>query len=200
MNRGYLGDASDHWKGSLHEHLRGEGHLKDLHAVGMFADGPWGKDDVTVYASLLRLGGAHAVLDARLRVPGGLQRKGYFEKLATSIPEGADLFVDPDTGIKKLPTTSKAHVSVNELGALLQGDRVLMVFDEGHDRRVEKSVHVRQLAQGLVNLGTNVLAYESGRGVTMFFVSREPTRIKGIEKCLGVWLGQAALRRVSSYP
>ena len=69
MKLGYLGDASDHWKGALHEHRRREGHLLNLHAVGMFADGPWEPSAVEAYARLLRLPGAHAVIDATSSVP-----------------------------------------------------------------------------------------------------------------------------------
>ena len=200
MKLGYLGDASDHWKGSLHEHLRRDGLLRDLHAIGMFADGPWAPMAVEAYARLLRLAGAGSVVDAHTAVPSGKLRHGYFTTLGAAVPADADLFIDPDTGIREPWTTSKAHVSVSELGAVLVGDRILMVFDEGHDRRIEKSQHVCTLAGALVGLRAHAVAYESGRGVTMFFVSRSAPRMEALLGSLTALLGPAASRRVTAYP
>ena len=200
MKLGYLGDASDHWKGSLHEHLRSRARLKNLHAVGMFADGPWGLSAVEAYARLLRLPGAHAVLDANLPMPRVKGRAAYFSNVLRTVPPDADLLVDPDTGIKNGATGSTAHISVAELAALLGPTRVLMVFDESHDRRIDKSAHVRGLAAALVDLGTRVVACESGRGVTMFFISKHPTRTAQIDESLCALLGPAAKQRVTRYP
>jgi hypothetical protein len=166
----------------------------------MFADGPWEHAAVEAYARLLRLPGAHAVIDAASSVPCATDRGAYFAKLIEVAPPNADLLIDPDTGIKARPTSSTAHVSVAELGTMLAHGRILMVFDESHDRRIEKSVHVRGLAGALVGLGAHIVACESGRGVTMFFVSRDAPRAKAIQESLARLLGPASQRRGTAYP
>ena len=56
MNLDYLGDALDHWKGSVFAFLQGEGALRNLAVDAMATDAsPWNAGDFAVYARLLRV-------------------------------------------------------------------------------------------------------------------------------------------------
>src|SRR5579872_798805 len=92
MNLDYLGDALDHWKGSLFEYLRAKNLLRDFVVDPMATDRErWHEADFSLFARLLRIGPDQIIRhEASL-----LARAQYFAEIAP----GGDIFLDPDTGI-----------------------------------------------------------------------------------------------------
>ncbi len=117
MNLRFLGDSLDHWKGSVLQHLSGEGALQDLRVNAMASDlEDWETPDWAVYFRLMRVIPIQVVGH---QVPLSGNRHRYFAE----IPPSGDLFLDPDTGI----ATGKAnvqHLKPEERAPLLS---VLMV-------------------------------------------------------------------------
>jgi hypothetical protein len=75
MNLHYLGDAHDHWKGALFEHLQCEGALQDLMIDRMATDPEeWTEADFRLYARLLRVEPRQIIRDERALA----SRKNYF--------------------------------------------------------------------------------------------------------------------------
>lgn len=199
MKAAYLGDANDHLKGSLHGLLRGPGLLRDLHAVPMATD-DWSPAHRSAYARLLGLADVeHVVPTTTFPGPRRL-RRGYFEEAAKGIPSTADVLVDPDTGIRALDA-GRAHVLVSELATLTAQapERLLLVYDEGHDRRVPKQRHVEQIAEALGRAVGPSVAYEAGRSLTMFVTSTRPQRLSQVHELLAGFLGPAKEGRLRSF-
>jgi hypothetical protein len=93
MNLRYLGDALDHWKGSLFEYLQTANLLRELGVDAMAGDAEqWQPADWGLFATLLRVKDAQVVRHSRLLA---VDRAGYFKE----ITHRGDLFLDPDTGI-----------------------------------------------------------------------------------------------------
>jgi hypothetical protein len=93
VNLRYLGDALDHWKGSLLERLRVDGAITNLAVDPMLTDRPdWLEADFTSFAGLLHVAPyqlvSHTCDLAKSRTP-------YFQELS----HRGDLFIDPDTGM-----------------------------------------------------------------------------------------------------
>ena len=79
MNLRYLGDALDHWKGSLFEFLQAERLLRDFAVDPMATDGDiWEEADFALFARLLRVN-PNQIL--RHKIPL-LQRNGYFKEIS----------------------------------------------------------------------------------------------------------------------
>jgi hypothetical protein len=97
MKLTYLGDAFDHWKGSVIAHLGRI--LHGLRIVPMFTDllnagHPWTDELIAMYASLLQSPNGVVMSDRRLDRDS---RVGYFSDKRL---EGEfDLFLDPDRGL-----------------------------------------------------------------------------------------------------
>ena len=93
MNLRFLGDALDHWKGSLFELLQKTNQLHNFVVDPTAADwGSWQPEHVDAFARLLRIDRRQIILhNASLK-----DRTMYFNEIRS---EG-DLFLDPDTGIK----------------------------------------------------------------------------------------------------
>ena len=94
MNLRFLGDALDHWEGSVFEGLQSSNVLEDFCVDAMASDiDNWRPEDGSLYAKLLRLRKSQIV---KHKVTLDSNRKVYFNE----IPPYGDLFLDPDTGIK----------------------------------------------------------------------------------------------------
>lgn len=91
MNLAFLGDALDHWKGSLFESLQRSIVLRDFAVDPMASDwSKWQPEDISLFTRLLRI-------DKSQLIPhniGLTNRKRYFDE----IEHPGDLFLDPDTG------------------------------------------------------------------------------------------------------
>jgi len=180
MNLEYLGDAFDHWKGSLISILRPR-LICPLTVVPMATDaGNWTPEDWQAYRRLLHLGRADIICE----LPFAAMRDGYFE----GVSRDRDIFLDPDTGIAT-GNARRKHVEIQELNGLLNGskNRLLMIYQHSarnnfHLRLVDIAGHVQENIQG-----SHFAVYEC-RQVAMFFISLDRKRIRDIGKALRAYL------------
>jgi len=195
MNHDYLGDALDHWKGSLIAILCRSRLIDCLAVVPMATDAmEWNQDDWRTYARLLNVEGDDICQRDVPFVNGADRRQQYFANL----PEGQDLFLDPDTGIAI--NGNGGHIRVQELAQLLNGPknigRVLMVYQHAARDKVPRLRFVEiggKLKRGIEEC--HVLVYECSQAA-MFFISRNKRRIQAIENALREYLRGTAERRV----
>ncbi len=194
MNTKFLGDAFDHWKGSLIDFLQRQELVHELVVEPMITDGiRWSEKDLETYRRLLRLGMQQPIYHEGLPFNG--DRTHYFH----DIPDG-DLFLDPDTGIATGKSTRK-HISILEIKKLLDSDpahqRVLIVYQ--HSAR--GNFHSRLDAIGgkiSENIfGIHLATYECGH-VALFFVSHSRARIRQIGEKLREYLSGTASKRIST--
>lgn len=190
MNLRYLGDALDHWKGSMFEHLQRADLLCNFAVDAMLTDCEvWQPDDHELYASLLRVDQSQIVEHERLFT---VERSDYFRE----IQHQGDLFLDPDTGIATGRHTLK-HVRPTEIHNLLnrQPDRILAVYQHISRRRTHE--RIQEIVSTLERSGpsTSCCSYESGT-VAMLFLSRNVRRVEDIRRYFEHFLGAHADRRV----
>src|SRR6266542_4206536 len=104
MNLTFLGDALDHWKGSLFESLSRAGILRNFAVDPMASDLPaWRPEDFLLFAQLLRVDRSQIV---EHQADLG-DRSRYFAEITHS----GDLFLDPDTGVATgRPGASRQHL------------------------------------------------------------------------------------------
>ena len=195
MNLAYLGDALDHWKGSLFEFLEGEGFLRDFAVDPMASDGAlWTPHDHELFARLLR------VTDAQILRHGQAlaARTEYFAE----IEHTGDLFVDPDTGIDTGGCSpADKYVTPQDLVELLQRSHKRVVAVYQHVRAQKTSDRVgaclRALARAVDPKDFAWCSYESGT-VAMLFLSLDLSRTTSIAESFGRLLGRHAEGRVRS--
>jgi hypothetical protein len=190
VNSKFLGDALDHWKGSLISILSSKGLIRNVAVEPMITDvTPWSKVDLKTYSRLLRLESTSQICHGQSTFSG--KRDEYFDE----VPEHADVFLDPDTGIAT-SNGGREHVKLLELGKLLaKSDRVLMVYQHSargsfHKRLLE----IRdRLSREIPNIHCTI--YECGR-VAVFFISLNRARIHEIQDALKEYLRGTAENRV----
>ena len=103
MNRKYLGDALDHWKGSVFESLQQRNALRDFAVDTMATDmNDWQSEDINVFARLLRISASQII-----RHTVTLKTR---EKYFAEIEHSGDLFLDPDTGIQTGPVKNPTQI------------------------------------------------------------------------------------------
>ncbi|MGA3204612.1 MAG: hypothetical protein ABSF12_19140 [Bryobacteraceae bacterium] len=179
MNLKFLGDALDHWKGSLFESLQQAGVLRNFAVDAMASDWPdWQPDDVALFTRLLRV---------------QEYRKQYFDEIA----HRGDLFLDPDTGIATGKVKNRnQYVMPSEIGQLLRGsDRLLAVYQ--HVSRQAVSERVGTVCSVLNKTCTECKwsSYESG-SVAMMFFSRSQERVTEVRAHFQRSLGRHAIGRI----
>jgi hypothetical protein len=136
LNVQYLGDALDHWKGSLFEHLQNANLLTDFHVDPMASDADlWEDEDRRLFAHLLRIRPLQIVPHAASL---STNRQAYLAEIAHT----GDLFLDPDTGIatRRVSNYDK-YVTPHELLKLLDPARQRLVVVYQHVRA--KTVRAR---------------------------------------------------------
>jgi hypothetical protein len=191
MNHAYLGDALDHWKGSLFEFLTGQSLLRDLAVDPMATDGEkWTPDDFALFARLLHVSEPQIL---RHKSPLAARRK-YFAEILHS----GDLFLDPDTGIDTgggLPV--EKYIKPHELATLLETPEGRVVAVYQHVRAQKTCVRVDACLRVLADVvgSTGWCSYESGT-VAMLFLSRDAARTVAIAQGFGRLLGRHAEGRV----
>src|ERR1700694_3410929 len=166
MNLSYLGDALDHWKGSLFEFLQARRLLHDFAVDPMASDlESWQEADYVLLADLLRV--------PRDRIIGHEHRLTTRSRYFAEILHKGDVFLDPDTGIA---TTRVSHpekyVQPNEIWSLLLDGptRLIAVYQHVRARRVATRVD-EVLACVARSDGSGAwCSYESGT-VAMLFLS-----------------------------
>jgi len=191
MNLRFLGDAFDHWKGSLFDSLRAARVLRDFAVDPMASDmKSWKPEEFTLYARLLRINRAQLI---RHRVT--LQdRVGYFAEIS----HAGDLFLDPDTGVAtgrvKEP---RRFVNPSEIRQLLDAsaNRLLIIYQAVRARRVPDRVdEVLRILRGQIG-AFNWCSYESGT-VAMVFLARTRARTTLVARHFGRILGRHASGRI----
>jgi len=183
MNRAHLGDALDHWKGSVIE-LNGG---KDVRVVPMFTDNnPWSEEQIEAYARLLRLNRGHVLNKA---TPFTVKtRHDYFSDLGED-----DLFLDPDTGIARKP--GPRHIGCREISDLLPVTSSRMILIYQHASRSKKGLTDKLDLLSHCLKGCEMFAYNSG-SVAMVVISRDSTRLQQALARLKCWLGPTASARI----
>jgi len=186
MRLQHLGDALDHWKGSLIELIGG----KNVHVVPMFTDDkPWTEEQIDAYARLLRIRPEDV-----LKKDGcfsGKTRTSYFCDLGEH-----DLFLDPDTGIA--PNDKKAnekHVRSSEIAGLLSAgpSRMLLIYQ--HVSRSKNGLKKKLNLLSKYLQGCGMFAYDSG-SVSMVVIGRERDRVQHAMVRLKCWLGPTVSMRI----
>ena len=202
MKLDFLGDAPDHWKGSLRLLLHSSG-LKKMYVVPMFTDrSSWNERHCETYARLLKLFKDDGSADTNLIYKGAfskdIARKDYFDEASTSAGACDVIFLDPNSGIRKEAPSGRRkynYVLVSDFRQLLiaKGDRLLMIYDESRNHQDEKDAHVDGICEDIREAGFDCCAYESGRNLTMFFVGKNGSKaLLGVSSLLKVFLGPCA--------
>ena len=193
MNLLYLGDALDHWKGSLFEYLQNGKLLREFAVDAMAGDAKqWQPADWKLFARLLRVKDAQVVPHTRLLA---VDRTGYFEEI---IHRG-DLFLDPDT---RIATGRVGHASqylfATELHDFLarQPERVVVVYQHIRAQRTRDRLERVVAALRLQERPFSCCSYESGT-VAMLFLSRTASRVDSVYQSFESLLGTHATRRIS---
>jgi hypothetical protein len=202
MNRKFLGDAYDCWKGWLIETLQDKGLVSDLVVDPLFTDpGDWGDDDLAAYARLLHVERGRIISHA-YNLANRAKRADYFKE--TEEYRG-DIFLDPDTGVQTGGLhPPERYVAPLEIAELLQQvpKRLVIVYQHG---ALGKSVSDRVdgvtkvLCERWGQLGWS--SYESNT-VAMLFLSGSHDRTQRVAQHFGKALGaRAAARRIrESHP
>lgn len=172
MNLSHLGDALDHWKGSLIEVI-GD---KSLQVVPMITDRDrWTQENFGTYARLLHRNPEDILKKEKDDLFSNRTRHGYF----CNLDEG-DLFLDPDTGIARDEKVEKKHISFSEIAVLLSKSksRMLLVYQHASRNKdgVREKLQLLRKAEGLS--ACHMFAYDSG-AVSMVMISgirNEPTK------------------------
>jgi hypothetical protein len=192
VNLRYLGDALDHWKGSLFERFQRASLLRDFAVDSMATDAEdWRPEDFDLFADLLRIKREQIVHRGKLLT---INRPGYFRE----VNHTGDLFLDPDTGIATCAVSDRSqYLFPAELHGLLerQPERLVAVYQH---IRAQKTRDRLQRVVAVLRLPDNPFSccsYESGT-VSMLFFSRDAARVDGIYQYLEGFLGVHATRRI----
>lgn len=191
MNLNHLGDAIDHWKGSLFEYLQAEDALHEFAVDPMATDSEkWNEDDFLLFVRLLRIKRRQIITHkACLKA-----RAEYFAE----IRHGGDIFLDADTGIATSHSSAmEKYVTPEELADLLRryDGRTLAVYQ--HVRAQRTCARVDQCVATVAKRlsGIKWCSYESPT-VAMLFFSIDGTRTSQIATALNQLLGKHAERLV----
>lgn len=187
MNLRFLGDALDHWKGSIFESLHAKGLLHDLAVDPMLTDPEsWTQEDFELYARLLRIGKCQ-ILQHRVDLK---QRVGYFGEIQCL----GDLFLDPDIGINTGKRKGRRHIQPAEIGPLLDHTRNRLLIIYQHMARQASDRVNEVICKVEATVGRfSWCSYKSGT-VAMLFLSRESSRTLGIAQHFKSVLGRQSAR------
>jgi hypothetical protein len=195
MNLSYLGDALDHWKGSLFEFLQREDLLEDFAVDPMATDlASWQEGDYELFAKLLKVRRNQVLTHS---VSPRDRSRYLFE-----IKHKGDIFLDPDTGVATgRVARSEQYVGLRDLWSLLPNglNRLVVVYQHVRAQkcctRVDQVVaHVRS-----TSIEPNWCSYESGT-VAMLFFSLAPHRTGRIAAAFRRELGRHAPGRIRESP
>lgn len=192
MNLQFLGDALDHWKGSLFESLQKAQLLRDFAADPMVSDfDSWQEEDFKLLARLLRVM-PNQIIRHLIRLQN---RAKYFAEIS----HRGDLFLDPDTGVAT-GRVKKAHVSPAEIVQLLDNspERLLVIYQ--HVRAKSVAQRIDEVMNSLKHaIGEfSACSYESGT-VAMLFLARKPARIAEVVGHFQTFLGCHAAGRIRAF-
>ena len=188
MRLEYLGDALDHFKGSLFRRLRAADLLRDLAVDPMATDADtWTHDDYRLYSDLLDV-----QPDKVLKSQGTLDKVGR-RRLGLPGHQG-DLFLDPDTGVRTgTQPTARKYVLPEEVGPLLVSSRLLVIYQ--HAWRAHEAESVRQAIAAVQQIEPSIAATAyTSRQVAMLFLARDVERVSAVASWLRAWLGSKGHR------
>jgi hypothetical protein len=190
---------ADHLKGSLHRVLREARALRELFVVPMITEA-WEDTHFETYARLLGLVDAGRVIPRAVFCGRQASRRNYFAAALDSLPRGADVLLDPNTGLGH-SIRGQAHFLIEELPPFVTLDpkRLVIVYDESRDHRVPKRQHVNGIGRRLRSRIGPAVVYDAGRSLSVFMVSRDRGRVARAYRVLERFLGPAA-RRVRLFP
>jgi hypothetical protein len=192
MNRQYMGDALDYWKGSVFEYLQREQVLRNFLVDPMATDASeWNRDGSNLFARLLRIEETRLVHHTRDLCK---DRKQYLSE----IPAVGDLFLDPDTGIKT--------GYVRQLEKYLLPSEIFEVMETEENRMIAVYQHVRakktrsRLEEVVTTLKEqkrpfSCSSYESGT-VALLFLSQTGDRAEAVRDCFKKFLGAHSNNRI----
>jgi len=190
VNSQFLGDALDHWKGSIISLLLSKQLTQNIVAEPMITDlQPWQREDIDTYGRLV---------SRELLCPichGGSTFSGRREDYFNEIPQYGDVFLDPDIGIA-LGKATRKHVKITEIKKLLgQSNRVVMVYQHsGHEDFHQRLLTIKNKISGAIP-NVHCIVYQCGQ-VAMFFISSSDSRIAEIKNALQELLRGTARRRI----
>lgn len=194
MKLAHLGDALDHWKGSLFNFLQAVGVLRNFAVDPLATDAEnWTPQVFAVYAHLLRVE-SHQVLQHEIRIADN--RQGYFQEVLDA--DSGDLFIDPDTGVAtgRVRHPMK-YVMPAEIRQLLGngGGRIVAVYQHAARRR-RIADRVDQVLEAIRDhRGVGWCSYESTT-VAMLFLSRDSGRATAVAEHFRRILGPRADGRI----
>ena len=191
MNLAFLGDALDHWKGSLFQSLQDGGVLRDFAVDPMASDlALWKPVDFLLYAKLLRID--------RSQITPHVCNLADREKYFTEIAQTGDLFLDPDTGVATGKRVSIQHIAPSDIATLLgSSNRLLLVYQHVRAKRVSDRVNeVCGVLRSQIP-DCQWCSYESG-SVAMLFLARNSRRIETVRRHFANLLGHHATTRIRS--
>ena len=193
MNTKYIGDAFDHWKGSMISLLAFDSLLRNVIVEPMITDqSPWNLDEKDTYRRLLRLQETDIVIHADSTFIG--DRNKYFDE----IPKDGDVFLDPDTGIAT-GKSSRQHVKISEIAELCDNsDRIVMIYQ--HSARGDFHNRLQIISKRLLSEipQITVMLYKCGF-VALIFVSKEIKRMNKLHDFLRFYLKGAAGNRIMMF-
>ena len=164
MNRRYLGDALDWWKGGLLTWLRKDTFLRDIVVVPCFSDAEdWTEEDLMLYSELL------GVDQTRIGTERGA-------------PEYVDIFFDPDIGVRtgKVKKKSK-YVEPERLRVTLTGNPNCVVAIYQHGTRQGTRSRIKEVVEVLrQNDREGCICSSESSTVAMLFASHHCGRIESI--------------------
>lgn len=201
MNRDFLGDYLDHFKGGVIRLLPHEIQAEVLGVPLPTDEAAWPEQDMRLYEQLVGIPERRvrwSVGDQRRFPRSGEDRTKYFESLANEAARF--LFLDPDTGIKFSDGDSRVHIRVTELKQLVDGhpDRGLIVYQHA-GRRVKDSdlksnmpewleKYTRFTFERLVTAGFTVATYPAAQA-SVFFISTEQGPVQELAAPINAALG-----------
>jgi hypothetical protein len=192
MKLQFLGDALDHWKGSVFETLQQQGVLRDFFVDPMASDAPaWKPADSKLFARLLRI-------EQRQLVSHGHDLCNDRARYFAEIPPNGDLLLDPDTGIKTgtVKRIEQYLLPTELFEAMGRGEnRIVVVYQHVRAKktreRIEKVIATLNAKDGQFCC----TSYESGT-VAFLFLSRNGGRIGTVRDFFPQFLGAHASNRI----
>jgi len=190
MNLRFIGDTQDHWKGSMIETLQRGDLMAGLMVDAMATDpAVWEEEDWQLYSELLRVPRRRIVSHNALL---SVDRGGYFRE----IPEGVDLFLDPDTGVATGKVQKRdQYIYPKELAGLLTLSRVVAAYQHGGRSQIRPRLCTVVDAVGTQVPSLACVAY-AATSVAMLFFSKDPDRIQPIADAFRALLGRHASDRI----
>jgi len=199
MKLAHLGDALDAWKGWVIETIRDE--TPRLRVLPMLTDQPhWGYDHFVRYAAMLGVPNSAILLRFTAFPPH--PRVRYFEEALRQLEPNDDVFLDPDTGIKRVKgrrtrNAHPEHVTTHELALLMPSNshRLAVVYRQGRETAATLEQSMTSLVTKYMT-GCHAFALLGG-SVGAAFLSRSADRLIPVRALLAERLNPMEAERLT---